>query len=800
MASRFILPFADVGNGISPSDGALLEFFITGTAVQKATFSDEALTTPNTNPVVADGDGVFSDIWIADGSRYKVTLDDKNIVQKFVADPVVGGASAGLSEKSYDTVALMVASKEFNTGDIVNTASHTTVGNGGGNQYEVVASGTGADDDFSFIDLPNTTPPLQAKALFPNGMNVKQAGAVGDGATDDSAAIQVALNFVKTGGVLTFPPGDYAILTTVSPQYIGETPLQRAILLTAGSPTAGPIEDITIEAYGARFVTTTAGFTATFPFCTLGFIGVDRITIKGLQFESDLNSQATGWFDSSNYFNQAPPTPGGIAALYVVNYRDLKIQDCIFEHLAVGVVITDDRNTLIPAAEPMDSYRSIVTGCKFFNIAQGLSITTGATEELIIESNHFDYVFIKMVQESDQGRAIQFKNNTCRDVSGILMSTNNTQITGNTFNNLLGGISLDPQGGTDPSTNYNYDLLGMMIADNQCYSDHATTVLSGTALPQGFLIFNANAANTAGQTVDVDGLVVRGNQIDLWPVGGTAIGSFVNRAGDANIVFKSCDFTENQVTLNNATAAIMTLAALGLSTTTQIDGPINIIGNTFVRTAGNANFEFQFFSKTFVSPSTLTFSDNYVETQGSNRQLSVGNIGKLDSTNNKFVLASVVSSAVALYYTATVPLVNIRDNDILHNSPVGNTGFILDFDAFVTTVYDTVLDDSVVRVTDNTLTNGAAVFSSTLTFPASAEGFFELTGNTIFDNITAAGQPYGTITGFTTENVVNPTAAIPPAGHRTTPSYYVAWSTNTTSAQPTGWIYDGAWKPLGTHA
>ena len=61
MSSRFILPFADVGNGISPSDGALLEFFFSGTAVQQNTYSDEALSTPNTNPVVADGDGVFTD-------------------------------------------------------------------------------------------------------------------------------------------------------------------------------------------------------------------------------------------------------------------------------------------------------------------------------------------------------------------------------------------------------------------------------------------------------------------------------------------------------------------------------------------------------------------------------------------------------------------------------------------------------------------------------------------------------------------------------------------------------------------
>jgi hypothetical protein len=64
MASRFILPYADIGNGISPSNGAQLFFYTTGTTTLKDTYSDEALSTANANPVIADADGVFGDIWI----------------------------------------------------------------------------------------------------------------------------------------------------------------------------------------------------------------------------------------------------------------------------------------------------------------------------------------------------------------------------------------------------------------------------------------------------------------------------------------------------------------------------------------------------------------------------------------------------------------------------------------------------------------------------------------------------------------------------------------------------------------
>lgn len=76
MAYRFALPLADVGNGISPSDGALLYFFDFGTSTPKTTYSDFALSIANTSPVVADADGLFNDIYL--DIRASVTLRDKN--------------------------------------------------------------------------------------------------------------------------------------------------------------------------------------------------------------------------------------------------------------------------------------------------------------------------------------------------------------------------------------------------------------------------------------------------------------------------------------------------------------------------------------------------------------------------------------------------------------------------------------------------------------------------------------------------------------------------------------------------
>ena len=64
MAYRFVEPRTRVGDGIDNFGGAELFFFDFGTTNAKITFSDFALTVPNTDPVVADADGLFGDIFL----------------------------------------------------------------------------------------------------------------------------------------------------------------------------------------------------------------------------------------------------------------------------------------------------------------------------------------------------------------------------------------------------------------------------------------------------------------------------------------------------------------------------------------------------------------------------------------------------------------------------------------------------------------------------------------------------------------------------------------------------------------
>ena len=216
MSTRFILPFADVGKGITPSDGAKLFFFESGTSTPKDTFSDQLSTpTPNSNPVIADANGVFGDIFI-EGS-YKAVLKDKNDVQTWEADPVISGdlVFASTTNKNKATVAAMTADTTAAIGDFYSIEDYATGNNSGVLFFKAVTAGTGTADGGSYID--HDTLSVQFEQAFPSKINVKMFGAVGSGGVDDREAIVAAMAYAQTNlDVVRFPPGDYAFSTQIT--------------------------------------------------------------------------------------------------------------------------------------------------------------------------------------------------------------------------------------------------------------------------------------------------------------------------------------------------------------------------------------------------------------------------------------------------------------------------------------------------------------------------------------------------------------------------------------------------------
>ena len=94
MANRFTLPLSQDldGNG-DPYVGGKLHFYETGTSTPLDTYSDSTLSTANANPVVADANGRFGDIFMKT-QDYKVVLKTTADVTIWTADPVSGTATA----------------------------------------------------------------------------------------------------------------------------------------------------------------------------------------------------------------------------------------------------------------------------------------------------------------------------------------------------------------------------------------------------------------------------------------------------------------------------------------------------------------------------------------------------------------------------------------------------------------------------------------------------------------------------------------------------------------------------------
>lgn len=741
----------------------------------------------------------------ADANTFANAVQDiDDIPQPVNADTITGEiASSKEFLKAFDTLNDAVVNTELVDGDTITWKERTT-GNKGGAIGDVVLASTVTPNTYDVIQCTGVAT-LAIVLRFEGVVDINQYGAVpdwnGSTGTDNTGAIQAAMNKIKAGGKMIGRSGDYYITDTICPQYDGETPLQRYNDYIAGTPSSNVIADIEIELPCVTFHATTSTFAAAFPNAMLGFIDVERVNVRGLQLESDLNNKVADWFDPTNYFNVSEPAVKGVPAIRFYGFKDCKVSDYQIRHCNTGIVMADDTQNSPSLTDTMNTYRGDITRGYVYNTWQAYSISIGSMEELLIDHNHLEYTFVKLVQETDQGRAIKFVHNTGRDISGILTNTNQSSVSHNTFNNLLGGIRLQPQGGGNPDVTYDYDLFDMTIANNKCYSDHATTVTSGTAQPTQFLTIVANNTLTAGQTVTIENLKLLNNTGDLWPsAASTTAGAFIDTGGDASRVLKNSSIEGNEFTLRNGNGTIVSLPASGNKATFSYDGHNTFRNNSFERTTASANIEISFHAGSFNEDSVWTIDNNYIDSTSTNRQFSLESIGKLVASDNNFILGNPITTSTSVYFIINIPKLSIKRDKVRKFGASANRGYFIQLDGTTATTYDTDMNQAVWYVNENEMDIGQFIFGSQVTFPASSEALYDLTGNTILDNASPGFQVYPTITGFVTENVVNPYkgGGTPPVNGAVTPAGYLVTNLDTGGGQEIGWVFDGTWNSFGT--
>ena len=161
----------------APLVGGKVYTYAAGLGTPKATYTTKAATVENTNPVVLDARGE-ADIWLGDGG-YKIVL------------------------KTASDVTLWTVDNVESTGDLQSAVLGQLAASSGSSLVGFLQSGSGV--------VART---VQAKLR--DSVSVKDFGAVGDGTTNDTAALQSAFNYAATNNItVTIPSGSYLVSTEI---------------------------------------------------------------------------------------------------------------------------------------------------------------------------------------------------------------------------------------------------------------------------------------------------------------------------------------------------------------------------------------------------------------------------------------------------------------------------------------------------------------------------------------------------------------------------------------------------------
>lgn len=310
----------------------------------------------------------------------------------------ITAAIAGLVTQCANIAGLRLVAVPTLNGAIYATAGYWTQNDNGSGQYVWNSSSTATDNGFTVIQI---TGQATGRFLLMTGglLNVKQAGAKGDGSTDDSAAFVQWAAAAVSGSHLIVPPGNYQIASA-----------------NIGFGLTFAASNLTIEGFGKQAsmltITGTTVLNAVFLFTAQSYI-----TVKNLGFTG--NSQANAYANGVAISWTNTGTTGQL--------NGFTVQDCYFTNFKGDYWIYAENTAGSYAMREMR-----VTGCTFISLtgnARGpaniainssailacghASNALGFIESIHFDGNYGELSFIKsMAQCFANTRDIHINENT----------------------------------------------------------------------------------------------------------------------------------------------------------------------------------------------------------------------------------------------------------------------------------------------------------------------------------------------------------------------------------------------------
>ena len=241
----FAAQFFD-NNGVILSGGKIYTY-AAGTTTPQATYTSASGATPHANPIILDSAGRVpgGEIWLTDGLVYKFVIETATAILIGTYDNITGINSNFVNYTVQEEVITATAGQTvFNLSTINYTpaTNSLTVYIDGVNQYVgdsyletdsntvTFTSGVHVGGEVKFTTAIQTTtgavdasivtydPPFTGGVItnvedkLAQYVSVKDFGAVGDGVTDDTAAIEAA---ILAADAIYFPEGTYVISDTL---------------------------------------------------------------------------------------------------------------------------------------------------------------------------------------------------------------------------------------------------------------------------------------------------------------------------------------------------------------------------------------------------------------------------------------------------------------------------------------------------------------------------------------------------------------------------------------------------------
>ena len=499
----FAAQFFD-NNGVILSGGKIYTY-AAGTTTPQATYTSASGVTPHANPIILDSAGRVpgGEIWLTDGLVYKFVIETATAILIGTYDNITGVNSNFINYTVQEEVIPATTGQTvFNLTTITYTpgTNSLTVYIDGVNQYVgdsyletdsntvTFTAGLHVGAQVKFTTAVQTTTGAVNAAIvaydppFTGGVatnvedklaqyvSVKDFGAVGDGVTDDSAAIQAAIDAAYS---VYIPSGTY--LTDTLTLRSGTT------LHGDGNTSILKQQGVLASSYGLLFAD--AGSSSTY----VTNISINKIQILGLvstsgfdQFAHLISFNGVRYVDISDCLIKGFQGDGiylgsGVSAGVERHNRNVNIRNCVIDG-----VNNDNRN--------------------------GISIVDG--DEVLIQGN----TFINCTRNTMPG---------CIDIepdANVFHVARNIRILNNFFENCLGnvgyiGLILSAATFTNQPKNF-------VIANNVFQGSSTGIAFSNTATsyPEPFKISIANNSGSVGRFVNfsewVNGVAITGNTIE----------------------------------------------------------------------------------------------------------------------------------------------------------------------------------------------------------------------------------------------------------------------------------------------